>query len=172
MPWVVQVPLQSTVVWASTRDPWVSIVPNRLSWEFFSFEVPLFGLFVLLVTLFAYDGKKVDGKFPCPVPRRVGRVFLCLVRGWSHSLWLWLDAGGPLPSLSWNGISAPRALLGEQAPVWCALSHHPSWLTQLSSCSWLWHEFPLCFGHLRFSFVVFCLIVGLVLFSLFLSLVR
>lgn len=103
----------------------------------------------------------MDGKFPCPVPRSVGRVFLCLVHGWSHSLWLWLDAGGPLPTLSWNGLSAPRALLDEQAPVCCALSRHPSWLTQLSSCSWLWHEFPLCFGHLRFSFVVVCLIVGL-----------
>lgn len=169
MPWVVQMPLQSTVAWASTRDPGVSVVPNRLSWEFFSFEVLLFGLFVLLVTLFLpMTAKRWMASFLAPSPGEWVEYFCAqFMDGATLCDSGLMQVASPLPTLSWKGFSVPHALLDEQAPVWCALSHHCSWLTHLSSYPWLWHEFPLCFGHLRISFVVVCLIVGLVLFFVF-----
>lgn len=157
MPWVVKVPLQSTVAWAPTGDSCVSVVPNRLSCEFFSFEVLwiltpslLFGQFILLVTLFSpMTAKRWMASFLALSPGEWVEFFWCLVHGWSSSVWLWLDAGGALPTLSWNGVRWPKCLLDKQAPGRCVLSHTststPPGLTQLSSCPWLWHQVPSWF---------------------------
>lgn len=76
-------------------------------------------------SLFAYDSKKMDGKFPCPVPRRVGRVFLCLVHGRSHSCDSGLMQVAPFP-LSTEMGSAP---------------HVPSWMSR-PQCGVLSHTTP------------------------------
>lgn len=98
----------------------------------------------------------MDDKIPWPFPGRVGRVFWCLVHGWCSFLWLSLDAGGPLPTLSWY-----RARCRERPPGWAGpsvLCSHtpPPLLASLSSAPVQGSniKFPLCFWHLRIFFSV------------------
>lgn len=98
----------------------------------------------------------MDDKIPWPFPGRVGRVFWCLVHGWCSFLWLSLDAGGPLPTLSWYGARCRERPPGWAGPSVLCSHTRPPLLASLSSAPVQGSniKFPLCFWHLRIFFSV------------------